>query len=283
MSDDAAPSVARMQTPKRELLAFLMLTGVWSWGLWLPRALTSQGITAVPVLPNLGAFGPTIAALVLTYHATGRPGVKRLLRRTVDARFRARWWLAILLLFPSMNAGLLLGSVLLGAPLPAMPWRDQPLTLAVGFIIVLVSTGPIQEELGWRGYALDRLQAIGRRTRWPALLASFTLGGIWAAWHLPLFFFETAAIYRSENVIGFLPAIVLVTIIMTWIHNNTGGSLLAAVLTHASFNFSHWAFPVLESPVAREVYLIVLAGTTAIVVTGWGPRRLRRGSDLGTG
>ena len=283
MSDDAAPSIARMQTPKWELLAFLMLTGVWSWGLWLPRALTSQGITAVPVLPNLGAFGPTIAALVLTYHATGCPGVKRLLRRTVDARFRARWWLAILLLFPSMNAGLLLGSVLLGAPLPAMPWRDQPLTLAVGFIVVLVSTGPIQEELGWRGYALDRLQAIGRRTRWPALLASFTLGGIWAAWHLPLFFFETAAIYRSENVIGFLPAIALVTIIMTWIHNNTGGSLLAAVLTHASFNFSHWAFPVLESPVAREVYLIVLAGTTAIVVTGWGPRRLRRGSDLGTG
>jgi membrane protease YdiL (CAAX protease family) len=42
---------------------------------------------------------------------------------------------------------------------------------------------PLSEELGWRGYALDALQA-----RWSALASSLVVGFFWSMWHVPLFF-----------------------------------------------------------------------------------------------
>jgi len=47
------------------IIAFLVLTFAWSWGIWGPKVLLEQGLVeGVPVLPNLGAFGPTVAAFI---------------------------------------------------------------------------------------------------------------------------------------------------------------------------------------------------------------------------
>jgi len=40
--------------------------------------------------------------------------------------------------------------------------------------------GALFEEVGWRGFALPRLQAQLGPLRW-----TLVLGGVWAAWHLP--------------------------------------------------------------------------------------------------
>jgi hypothetical protein len=233
-------------------------------------------------LPNVGAFGPTVAAFALVYRARGREGVLELATRALDAGFRRRWWLPVLLLFPAINGGLLLVGVLLGEGLPALPWVDQPLSIVVAFVVVTLTTGPLQEEFGWRGYALDRLQARWSGSRWNALVSSLVLGVIWAVWHAPLFLFDPSIIYRPENVVGFVPSILLVTVVITWVYNNTGGSLLAAILVHASFNFSHWALPVLEAGFAREAYPFVLLAVTALIVLVWGPRDLSRGASAGS-
>ena len=260
-----------MDTETRNLLAFLALAFGWSWLLWAPRVLDAQGVSGVPTPPNVGAFGPTLAGFAMAFLTRGRDGVVDLAKRAVDAGFRAWWWLPILLLFPAINGGLLLVELLLGGDLPAMSWTGQPLSIPVAFVVVLLTTGPLQEEFGWRGYALDRLQ-----DRWNALVSSLVLGLIWAAWHAPLFLFDPSVIYRPENAVGFLPSVVLVTVVITWIYNNTGGSLLGALLVHASFNFSHWALPVLESPFTREAYLVVLLVVTGGIVLFWGPRDLVR-------
>jgi len=260
-----------MNNENRSLLAFVGLTFAWSWLVWVPRALEAQGIVGVPRPPNVGAFGPTVAAFALAYRSGGRREVVDLARRAVDVGFRTRWFLPALLLFPAINGGLLLVGALLGEPVPQFPWTAEPLSIPVAFVVVLATTGPLQEEFGWRGYALDRLQADRS-----ALVASLVLGAIWAAWHAPLFFFDPAIIYRPENVVGFVPSILLVTVVLTWLYNNTGGSLLVAVLAHASFNFSHWALPVLEAGIARAAYPYVLLGVTAGIVLRWGPDDLAR-------
>ena len=260
-----------MNTETRNLLAFLGLAFGFSWLLWAPRVLAAQGVAGVPTPPNVGAFGPTLAGFAMAFLTRGRDGVVALAKRAVDVGFRARWWLPILLLFPAINGGLLLVDLLLGGDLPALPWTGQPLSIPIAFVVVLLTAGPLQEEFGWRGYALDRLQA-----RWSALVSSLVLGAIWAAWHAPLFFFDPSVIYRPENAVGFLPSILIVTVVITWIYNNTGGSLLGALLVHASFNFSHWALPVLESPLTREAYLVVLLVVTGVIVLFWGPRDLVR-------
>lgn len=75
---------------------------------------------------------------------------------------------------------------ILGGQLPAS-FRLTPLTtpvvrLLTVFPLYLFVGGPLDEELGWRGYALPRLLA-RRNVFWSGLV----VGVIWALWHLPLF------------------------------------------------------------------------------------------------
>ncbi|MCK5152289.1 MAG: CPBP family intramembrane metalloprotease, partial [Candidatus Thorarchaeota archaeon] len=84
------------------------------------------------------------------------------------------------------------------------------------------------EEAGWRGFALPKLQE-----RYSALTSSLILGVIWACWHLPLYLIET----RMPFYI-YLPLVTVLTILFTWLYNNTKGSLIIAVLAHFCFNFT---------------------------------------------
>jgi len=103
--------------------------------------------------------------------------------------------------------------------------------IAIGVIISAIP-GAFMEELGWRGFALPRLQ-----TRNNALIASVILGVIWGAWHIPsmIFFGETNILNITWAVVNFIP----VTILFTWLYNNTQGSLLLVALFHASLQYSN--------------------------------------------
>jgi len=91
------------------------------------------------------------------------------------------------------------------------------------------------EELGWRGYALDRLQ-----WRWSALVSSLILGILWAFWHTPLFFFKDTIMYNmgfgSLAFWTFIISTICPTIYLTWIFNNTNRSTLSGILWHAWAN-----------------------------------------------
>jgi uncharacterized protein len=141
----------------------------------------------------------------------------------------------------------------------------------IGFILII---GPLPEEVGWRGYLLDRLQL-----RWTALGASLVLGLVWWSWHLPLFllpgYFD--AFGRSpptplDLLAGIFPAAVL----YTWLYNNTDRSVLAVVLLHFMQNFSGEFLDIAEA--ARPVRLGLEIALAIGVVVRWGPATLRRGS-----
>jgi hypothetical protein len=62
---------------------------------------------------------------------------------------------------------------------------------------------------------------------------------IWALWHLPYFF--TISTYRGFApvgyfVFGFVFGLACGSIVLTWLHNGTGGSILACTVWHGLYN-----------------------------------------------
>lgn len=176
-------------TSKRLWLFFLLAYG-FSWLFWIPQALATDG-AAIPAGVsaflnssfNPAAFGPLIAALVLTSLDEGWKGAMGLLKRGPDFRFKKIWLLAILLLPPLIFTGATLLSVSTGTTRLDLSVLSNPMVAVVAFVVILLTAGPLQEEFGWRGYALPRLQS-----RYNALVSSLILGGLWWLWHFPLIF-----------------------------------------------------------------------------------------------
>lgn len=240
-------SPLQLPPKRRSLLAFFLLAFAWSWLFWVPIALASWGLLSFRLPSTLaaliGAFGPSLAAVVLTVFGEGTSGLHRLLGRLLIWRVGLRWY-AFALLWPAVISLLTTALYVLSGgaapdfanppllevyPLPSGlsaigPWPLLPFV----FLQYLVFSSPMGEEIGWRGYALPRLQAARS-----ALGASLALGLLWGVWHLPLYFTRGHPI--SEEFFGwFLLGIVADAVLFTWLYNSTGGSLFLAVLFHAS-------------------------------------------------
>ena len=130
---------------------------------------------------------------------------------------------------------------------------------------------PPAEEFGWRGYALDRLQ-----NRFNALLSSVILGLIWGLWHLPLFGLE-GSIQQNVPIWAFVLGTVLFSVILTWLYNNTGGSILAVILLHTTGNLAHYIFPAMATTWGGPYSLLLNLLVAGLIVLLWGPRRMVRG------
>ena len=89
--------------------------------------------------------------------------------------------------------------------------------------------GAFGEEFGWRGFALDRLQA-----RWNALVSSMILGVIWGVWHAPLIL-STGRDFINAFILP-IPASIFYSILFTWVYNNTEGNIFGVILLHALGN-----------------------------------------------
>ena len=102
----------------------------------------------------LGAFAPSLAALLVTAGAEGKPGVSALLRGVINWRVAARWYVfAVSFTVIVKLTVAIIYRVVLGAwpRFGTDPW--YMIQLAIAF------STPFQagEEIGWRGYALPRL------------------------------------------------------------------------------------------------------------------------------
>lgn len=189
------------------------------------------GLQAVSVF-SLGA-GPMLAALIMTAATKGRAGLAALWRSLTE--WRVGWkWLSVALGLPllfavvSLLIGVVSGQIDLASYQPPLPWG----LLLPYFVFTLIFTG-IWEEVGWRGFALPRLQK-----HFTAEKASWILGPLWALWHAPVNYQHSPGggfafvYYMAISMV----AIVGFTIIFTWLYNNTKGSLLLAVVLHGWYN-----------------------------------------------
>jgi len=262
----------------RNLVLYFLIAFGFTWLFWTLKALAVRGLLGSSILvdflaspDNPAAWGPFVSAVLLTWWYEKGRGVIGLLKRGVDYRFAKVWWIPTILLFPIIIGGALLMAMLAGESIPELFWVSSPFLIVVNFVLYLLTGGPLQEEFGWRGYALPRLQS-----RFNALVSSIILGFMWGLWHLPYFFIGTEIIYAY----GVLPLIfsdILIAILLTWLFNNTGGSILVSLIFHNMFIMSADMFPALETQVGSLFYLIFLIAAVIAVVAIWRPKKLVRG------
>ncbi len=256
----------RPDAPREGLLArhplvfYFLIAYAGTWLVTLTAALSENGVGFLPfrfpqgtlgLFIAAGAFlGPTLSAFIMTGITEGRAGIRRLLRRYVLWRVGLQWYLFALIGPPVI---ILLATIVLPGALASFQTLAplDPLLLLVNFPIILIIGGPLGEEGGWRGFALPRLQ----RLHGP-LVGTLILGVLWAPWHLPLFWVTAWGTPPTIlNMALYVPAVIFMTIVFTWVFNNTKGSLLIAVLLHTSID-------ALVGPVG-EVF-------PAPIVTGYG-------------
>lgn len=201
-------------------------------------------------LHYLAAFGPSIAGFVMALQTDGLSGLRALLVRVIPRPRNVPWYLAAVVGFLAANFLI----VPLFAP-SAMP-PVQRLLPVLGTTLLL-DTGPLGEEFGWRGFALPRLLNV----RSP-LAAAIVLGAIWFAWHLPTFFITTLSQHQLSIPLFFVNSVAL-SVIMTWLYLRSDGDLLLMLLVHAMANYCGALGVPFPAEVAAEVML-----AAAIVVSG---------------
>jgi CAAX protease family protein len=258
------------------LFTFFLLAFGLTWIFMIVDALGSHGILPfrlpIPVLIVMG-YMPTLAAAIVTRQTKGREGVRALFRKLLIARVGLGWYafaifgiaapaVLSILLYNSLGSGPLIPILSRNAPPHSNILQLVPMILLLYVVVGLVNG----EELAWRGFALPRLQ-----TKYNALTSSLILGVIWSVFHLPLFFTATGSSQADMSFVSFLISTVSITVLYTWMYNNTRGSVLMAYLFHAAANTWTQVFSIDHTNRLIDwtfTGLIVLAAVIVVLVAG---------------
>lgn len=112
-------------------------------------------------------------------------------------------------------------------------------TLGMAFIYQFFFANVLGEEIGWRGFALPRLQAMTS-----PLAASLIIALFWFPWHLPLKLGNPDLIPMIYYALHFIPT----SIFLTWLYNRTKGSILAVGVAHVVGNLAgKFLFPITDA------------------------------------
>lgn len=235
---------------RHPVASFLAVTYGFTWTAWYLGYLVRSTRVALFVAIVVGGFGPAVGAIAVT-RATGG-SVREWLRSVLRWRLPVRWYLAAVgvpAVVYAVAAALL---VFAGAGVRLSTAGRGALVFLAGLPVATLLTGG-NEEFGWRGFLLARLQR-----RYDAFSASILVGLAWAGWHLPVYFLPLGLIEGSYAL--FVPFIVAVSVLLTWLYNETGGSVLLAMLMHGSVNSATGLF----------VGVLVLDGVSETAL--WGSR-----------
>ncbi|MEJ5184281.1 MAG: CPBP family intramembrane glutamic endopeptidase [Rectinemataceae bacterium] len=256
----------------RPVLVFYFLAFCISWLGWIPQTLHARGLISFdsPILAVLGGTGPTLAAVVVLLCAKDREALRNLFARLWRVRVAARWYAVAFGFWPLAAALALALGVALGQVVPAFD-RVSWTSVVPVFAAMLFSN--VWEEIGWRGYALPRLQE-----RWPDVPIALVMGVLGWLWHIPLMLNPTSPMSQLPWF-GELVFSIALSGLSIWLFRRTGGSLFFVSVFHAMANTVSWvlyAAGVYESSYPFVAGVTVCAALVFVFVPSLlDPERLR--------
>ncbi len=229
---------------RRSVIVFFLVGFGIPWLGWSSIAIWNP--PASPLKTALFYTGDfmSVAGLVATYVAGGRPALMSLLGRVVRVKAGIGWMLFALFLpliwvgIPALVYGLNHGGI----------GRVNPAGLATYVapsVLMAFTTGPLGEEAGWRGFFLPRLL-----TRYSAVAASVILGVIWGIWHFPLYI--KSVFSTVGGGLSFTAHTICFAVLLTVLWAFTNGSVFWAIVLHYTVNITprviRAVFPHMQSP-----------------------------------
>lgn len=228
----------------------------WTIGLSVPFWLAGSVVEAelaegVPI-SGLMVVCPALAASIVSYRSGGPASVSRLWKRALDGpRASSKlWFLPAALAMPGAVVATY-GTMRLVGTAPSLESVGLPSVLLMSAVFLAAA---FAEELGWTGYATDVLQE--HRS---ALSTGLIIGAVWAVWHwIPLL----SASRSVAWIAGWSVFTVASRVLIVWLYNRSGRSLLVAVVFHAATNVATVTFADLFDPFITGA--IVVAGAIAV-------------------
>ena len=257
---------------RRPLLSYFLMAYSFTWLALLPYVLSQNGVGFLPFhLSQLALFpalyvGPLLSGFLMTAVASGKAGLRSLLRSFILWRVGWQWYLFAVLGIPLLR---ILGAVVLPGVLPTYRSSDlgSTLLLYLQTLPITFFVSGLGEEPGWRGFALPRMQQ-----RSGPLLGTLILGLLWSGWHLPLFLTDWAPAGGLLTLVAFIVSNIAFALVITWVFNRTRGNLLIAILIHGAIDafspaslFSH---PLAGTPLPVLIGFALVALLLIVVTRG---------------
>jgi membrane protease YdiL (CAAX protease family) len=255
------------------VIALVLLIVLLAWPNLIAGATDSHGLTQFhfsPWLDLVTGWSPAIAAFTITAIVQGRAGVRELARKTLRWRVGACWYVTVIV----VSALIILAEggfyALLTGEKTALPLaRFSPLQAISAFASTLVLYMVANtEEIAWRGFALPRLQK-----RYGALAASLVLWVPWTLFHLPYFFTQGSMLQQMGFPI-FASGTLMLSVLFTWLFNNTRGSVFICTFLHALLNTWPLLLIVEDSAMPGYVQFVTDSAIVLFLVLLYGAARL---------
>jgi membrane protease YdiL (CAAX protease family) len=252
----------------KQLFVYFGLAYFISWVIWLPLYGPAFGVTGLPVLPfhhALGGLGPLIASLLTTWIFLKKEGLKQIAGKLLQAT--PLMYLGIALLSPFLLLMMAAAINYIGSGVPVdisgvLNPKEFPSFNLFGFFIYNLVFFGFGEEVGWRGFALPRLQ-----NKFNALTSSVVLTIFWAMWHWPLFYYRPG--YTSMDtagLFGWLFSLLTGSVLLTWLYNSSRASILVCAIFHSTIDIAFTADVSNKNIVNYMGFLITVWGILTIII-----------------
>ena len=252
----------------KQLFTYFSLSYFISWAMWLPLYGHHFGLShlsSIPFQHALGGLGPLLASFLTTFIFLKKEGVKILCKKCFQTKPVIYLLIALLSPFLLAIVAAIISYFVYGAPIKLSGLlinKEFPnFNLLTFFIYNLLFFG-FGEEIGWRGFALPRLQL-----KFSALSSSIILTVFWAAWHIPLFFYKSGFTSMGfTGIIGYIFSLLTGSILLTWLYNSSRGSILICAIFHVTIDIAFTTDLADKNIVSLMGMLITIWGILTIVM-----------------
>jgi membrane protease YdiL (CAAX protease family) len=263
---------------RHPVVAMIFLTYLLAWPKLVASATDSYGLTQLHLpfwLDIFTGWSPGIAAFTITALVQGKQGMRELGCKILRWRVGAQWYAIVFLasaLIILAEGGLyeMWRGNWMALPISQMPMAEAALSFVLWLLLYsLVNT----EEIAWRGFALPRLQS-----RYGALHATLLIWLPWTLFHLP-YFFTKGSMFQEMGLPAFASGTLALSVLFTWLFNNSRGSVLLCTLLHAALNSWPPLLMPAENTMPSYFGYVLDAAFALLVVLLFGAARLSHKQD----